>query len=199
MGDGRGRPGRIGAAASSLSPLMARQLALSRRRAASIDATLAQGASGRRAERLRAAREAEAVLTGELPASVEVGSYVARIATLQQLASGVIGCVMTRTVRLALPARRARAMAFAVRALMSHLETCVKEGGSIDVQLVLGRDRGGVTLALGAVGDLWPVGSASGTLALVRARAILEALGGEFQRGLDAHGRMVFGAILPDG
>lgn len=78
--------------------------------------------------------------------------------------------------------RRARARGFAVRALLSHLETCEADGGSIDIQLVLGRGAGGVTLAIVAAGDLSPVDlspvdSASGTPPLVRRRAIIEALG----------------------
>ncbi len=148
--------------------------------------------------RRRAALQLEAALTGRLPTSVDAGPYLSRIVSLQQIASERIGCVMSRTGRLVLSARRARALAFAARSLVCFLESCVTGDGPLDVQFVLGNDPDGATLALGAVGDISPVGTASGTLALVRARALLVALGAEFQRGWDAQGRMVFGAILPD-
>ena len=145
--------------------------------------------------RYRAEMLIERMLSGPLPELVDCSSYLNRLATRRQVASRAIGIMMTSVESVTLNAVSARALAVAIADLLHFLETAAS-GLPVRVYLAIALDHHRLVVGLGAEGELRHVVTREAHRCLLRARSIVAALGGDFQRGVDGD-RAVFGLTFP--
>lgn len=146
--------------------------------------------------RRRANMLLDRMLSARLPDVVDCARYIEVLAGRQQMSSGVIATMMTSIERISMDPIRARALAVALADLMYFAEAGVSKGGEIGVYIAVAWDDDRLIVGLGIDGDISPVATAAATRAMLRARAIVLLLLGDFQRGIDGK-RMVFGLTFP--
>ena len=137
----------------------------------------------------------ERMLSGPLPEYVDCSSYLNRLATRRQVASRMIGTMMTSVQGVVLNAVRARAIAVAIAELFHFLDSGAFDA-PVRVYLAVALDDDRLVVGIGAEGDVSLVVAREAHGALLRARSITTALGGDFQRGVDG-ARTVFGLTFP--
>jgi hypothetical protein len=169
----------------------ARRIRRARRRLARFSG----GAEGVASRRHRAEMLIERMLSGPLPEYVDCSAYLNRLATRRQVASRSIGTMMTSVQGVVLNAVRARALAVAVGELLHFLDV-VATRAPLRVYLAVAVDGDRLVVGLAAEGVIVYVATGDAHLSLLRARSIVSALGGDFQRGIDGH-RTVFGLTFP--
>lgn len=141
--------------------------------------------------RRRALALLERMLSGPLPECVDCASYLNRLALRHHVASRAIGVMMTRIEPVLLDAAMARGLAVAVSELLDHVDLAAS-GSALPIQLAIGVSDDLLIVGLGAERGVAPLATLSAHRALLRARAITQALGGDFERGVDGD-RIVLG------
>lgn len=195
--NGRGRSFADLKSVARLRPLLEQAVAGSWIRSDAVMDAIRTGSGDLPAFRQKAALQLEGVLTGNLARLVDAGAHVARVATLHQMASEALDQVMTSTSRIPMPSSKVKALGFVVRYLLDYVVSCAVHPGALALYLALDETGDDAMLALVVHGEQRLVGSRSCTSSLLSAAALLEAMGGEFHRGVDDRGRMVFGVKLP--
>lgn len=142
--------------------------------------------------RRRAALLLERLLCSRVSGDVDAPRYFGRLATRMQMASGVIGRMVTSVTFPTIGASHARMLASIIADLVNYAEDAVSSRGSITVYLAMAIEDGLLIVGIGIDGDINLVSTASASVAMQRARSIVELLRGDFQRGADGS-RLVFG------
>lgn len=167
-----------------------------RQRLSALDATMADVDDADGLRRHRAAHLVERMLSSRKPARADCSRFLELLAGRLQMASPVIGQLMTSIVPLVMPSRRARALAVMIADVFAFAEASAVRDRELRVYLALGFDEDQLVVGVGTEGAIAPVGTANATLGLLRARAIAELMGGRLDRGIDRD-RMVVGITLP--
>lgn len=144
----------------------------------------------------RATADLESRLTGPLPRFFDAGPYLTRVASLQQTACDAIGVLSTSVDTLRTTAFRARVLAFMQTEVIEYLASCLAPAGSLIVYLAIGKRGSDIVFGAAVRGDWRPVGSLHGHQGLLRAAALVDAMGGSCERGIDGD-RMVIGITMP--
>ncbi|WP_326522930.1 hypothetical protein [Sphingomonas sp.] len=146
--------------------------------------------------RRRAARMVECTLSGSADGTIDCARFFGRLASHIQMASDVVGTMLSSVEDVAMDAHRARRLATVVADLFYYLEESVPMGQSVRMCIAIAHDDDGLVVGVGVEGAVNPVSCASATVAMLRARNIVRLLRGQFQRGVDGH-RLVFGLTFP--
>jgi hypothetical protein len=110
-------------------------------------------ASGDVLRRDRAQMLIERMLSGPLPAYVDCSSYLNRLATRHQVASRMIGTMMTNVQGVVLNAVRARAIAVAIAELFHFLEAGAHQA-PVRVCLAVALDEDRLVVGIGVESDV---------------------------------------------
>lgn len=143
----------------------------------------------------RAALMHEALLTGPMPRSLDVGAFLSRAASLQLMATGGLSEMWSSIEVMRMSAWRVRALAAVLAEIVHFIDTGISADGSASLRLVVASEGDRIVIGVSAQGDYAVVGTAGGARALLRAMRLVEALGGDFGRGSDGEA-MVFGIVL---
>lgn len=115
------------------------------------------------ARRLQGSLMLERSLSGPLPAVVELGGYLSRVAGRQQMAAGATQRLMVSTAAVRMRSRGARATALAVADIMHFIDSGARPEGSLVVYLAMQREDDRLVVAVAVEGEFSPVAGEEAT------------------------------------
>lgn len=137
------------------------------------------------------------LLASRLGPIVDCSSYLTRVSTLNQMSNPAVDEMMSSIAAIDMTGNWARALGVVITEIVHFVQSGVDAFDWVGIRLAVTQTDQQLLVGIEVSGGFSAVGSAEATDALLRASAIVKALGGDFQRGF-IEGRMIIGCTFED-